>query len=292
MPSLTGIGAAVAAFIYGSGFLVVAFHHGAYGIHLPDLLRTRVLAAGILFVVCFLLPAVALARTNRLFGFGNNSPIVITAEKENRWALRFCVACDSIFASVVETSMLGSILTGKTLFENSKSLWDILGSLCLFILCSEYQKKWINTHPIRCVCLSAASALAIGFAFLTDLSKPGILLFIWFAAVPLEILLFRQHYKVANGWRGLNWEQWAIIWVATIGWFSFIYSSITPKLGGGAPVQIEMSLERNAPFCHASRCLVSLIDETGDGFYVVDNVSSRAYFIRRAEVRTIAFSKN
>jgi hypothetical protein len=58
LPGIIGV-------VYIAGFIVVTAHHSLYGIHSFDLLRSRIVAAGLIFLLC-ILPLIGLNSFRRL----------------------------------------------------------------------------------------------------------------------------------------------------------------------------------------------------------------------------------
>lgn len=286
---LVAQGAAVCTVaIYFVGFLTVSLYHSQFGIIQSDLLRGRILSAGILFSVFLAFPLFELAALYGLWGLrvpiqnsGNKAhdtfitPLLRTlffvlSSLGAAFFIRLFLLVDvPPFRVYLSVLFAGGVLAGVAAFvsvhRNKHVAWSvalILGGLVLVSVCVWWIPDRGYQYLVVWFCLCAFMAQTI--RSLRDPDRLGRL---------------QLHTLVVNG-------------IVVVGFFGvFIYPHISPALGGGQIIPATLHFgQTEVPLGNTSQAKVWLIDETDLGFYVVQSKDSKkAVFVPRNAVNAIFF---
>jgi len=294
---LAPAGALLLVGVYVSGFLVVSLHYASYGIAQFDVLRSRVLSAGVLFLIFLAVSMTVASYAYELFnaeglrekreleaGASIFSHVAynLSVEAVLFWNLFFFDVGVAFFMSLllqdfgIDSWMLGYFLVS-----------GIIGALILVIV-----GYWgFSKKPVWCGAL-ALTALTLGLCGLifpkrwADLS-----LVAWFVVSGrMFVSVVRQTRNFGKG-LGINLHRWVLGTVGVVSFFAWsVYPKIKPALGGGVPIVVRMQFTDKSPLDGSFNPQVWLIDESDKGFYILrSKEDKKAVFIRRELISAIYY---
>jgi len=162
-----------------------------------------------------------------------------------------------------------------------------IGAVVFVVLEGAFAKK-----PIRCALLALLTA-ALGLTGLVLLQSWTVLiLVVWFLLCGRMLVYVIRQVRDAGKGFGVDLHKWVVGAFALVGFFALsIYPKISPAIGGGFPVAVEMQFADKSPFGNSSRAGVWLIDENDKGFYVLQSGrEKKAVFIRRDLISAIYYN--
>ncbi len=285
-----------AVFVYAGGFLALSLHHASFGISQFDLLRPKIISAGVLFFVFAALPAI---ETMQIFGF--HTANIKKPESENapapsksyvRWIDRLGLL---LIALVVSSFVVRPFLTDFP-FEGSLYSWAfaaivpsaaILAAIPLFLT---QNRKW--ELPV-CIVLFAMTVLWMAFCVYRTRDTTFVVLVAWFLFCSYISYQAYGAMKEPQKLQSINWVQAVTLAMSTAVFFGVqVYPRIPSGFGGGAPTQVTLQFADKAPSDGATKSRVWLIDETELGFYVTRSKDTKkAIFLPRNTIATIYFGE-
>jgi hypothetical protein len=285
-------GAALAIALYGIGFLVVSLHHSWYGITVSELLRPKMLSAGILFAVLFALASLENSREMGLFGFRQQPPIHEGMEKNIKVLLSSLMITGLNF--VIGIVAVNVILCPALMEVSNRRQWYkwlivILGATAAAKIPA---RKWFRRWPVTCGTLALAALITDGYA-ITRLDNLGlVLLMLFYCLVGLLTHFLTPVITERGKLRHLNWYFWLANSITLLTMYSLlIYPRVKSSLGGGAPNPIAVQFFDKSPLDGAPLDHIWLIDETAAGFYVLlAKDEKKAVFIPRSIVSAVYFN--
>ena len=262
---------------YCIGFLIVSIHQGLFGIVRFDLLRPRILSAGVAFVVLVSLCA-AIAIRIRREGDGKMS-----VQKLVFWV---------IAARGVGTTLSGWLQLPYNAPFTRLSVIPLVGGTVLLGLRLLIPHRWLR-ESFRLVGLGA---LLLGLGADLWSMDPALKFFVgWLVLaglVALRTLRLAEDPTLRETLSYPTYElQLVILPLLVVGTYaSLVYGNLPVAVGGGHPVPMRFYLEQAIPGVIDSALDVELIDETSDGFYVLRSKDRKpAAFIPRSAVRLAEF---
>jgi hypothetical protein len=282
--------AVVLVFVYVAGFLITSLNDFRYGFTEMNPLRPRILAAGGWFTL-FLAVPIALAMELRKHK--------IWKEQTNRWYKL------GILAVAYNTSALFFLLFDGFFFAFeeapvppiSLSIWQIVGvvgiafSALVLLFVALYLVLKLPKTIIGVVLLTwTATGLWLGVYDLFVLNafrhNATILWMLGAGLLCLKEMRARNWSMVVGDWPTTTVSLLALLF-AFATWY---YPHIMSKWGGGAPLQIRMTLSKDSSVAAGRTVDCSLIDETDAGFYVIGKNEPHATFIPRGQVAMVHFA--
>jgi hypothetical protein len=283
-------GAILLVVLYASGFLIVSFHNGFYGIVAFSLFRARLLSAGILFFIFLAFPAIETARCFGLFGLkpGSSPPQAAAAIPPSYlvWSLRTLVFFMSSWAAAYFLQLI--FFSTEEWNSNLMLLWIFLSVAVAWLpLAARIRSTW----PVACAAGSLA-VIVIGFVVLAVEKKwTFLLLLAWFAAVNWVCHQVNNTLKNPSILPQVNWH---FVLGNTLGIFTFFalvfYPKIRPAFGGGKPAKVVIEFPSGSPIDHATLEELWLIDEVDGGYCVsLSRITREAVFIPKTLVSAVYF---
>lgn len=291
--ALTQMGAVAVVVLYVCGFLTISLHYARYGIVQFDLLRAKVLSAGILLSVFLAISAFQVFRMRSSVWIQSalGSPQHADVSFIRPLYLKTVLFFDLFFPAI----FLGYFMS--MLFREFKiDRWTIGFYVCFaaFAGASIIALRMALPRKVRTAALLCILTYALGTAGLV-LTKdwPRLYLTLWFLMSAQMINVVVDHFNEPKKFREVELHKWILNIVALVGLFAWqIYPQIRPSLGGGAPTAVEMQFEQKSPIDGSQRSRVWLLDENDNGFYVVMSPSDvKAIFIPRRSISAVYFAQ-
>lgn len=294
------VSALASLLLYVGGFVAVSIRDANYGFVAFNLLRGRVISAGVLLAILVLIPVL---ETSRVFGlFGLKSLAVASSEGEHQgfWNRVFSdtSASTNRLAQYFFHSWIIVFFALRLLFTpHLPWLVDLfyVGYAVAFAALKSAADVAIDMYCSGRPVLHASVNLALMLLGLAGLAafKQWTLLFllIWFLLLAFQTtgiaIAFRDSHQFAN--LSLYLVVGGLIGV--IGGFAwFLYPNIPAELGGGQLIEIHFSILNESPLTKALNSQGWLVDEVDSGFYVVKSEDDHeAIFIPRQFVTAIQF---
>src|ERR1035437_6458195 len=276
----------LAAILYGFGFLVISIHQYSYGLTEMNLLRPKVLAAGIWFLCFTAVPFVLVleARTIK-----SSSP-----ELEN-WLRRRSTA---FYFDAVSCFWLGGIFAGRVLdFQTATGPpRPSTGTIIIVMMVSGalvLADRWRRFPHWLAVLASLAFGGLLLHCGIRDMfffhGESVASVALWFFGVSFFA------YSEMNGrsWRfGIgNWKQsLALSITAVAGFAGLYYPHIKPSWGGGAPIPATIYFAKDSLVLPGRSVSANILDEVDSGFYIIGGNDKKATFIPRCEVALVYYT--
>ena len=234
----------LAAVLYGFGFLVISIHQYRYGLTEMNLLRPKVLAAGIWFLCFTAIPFVLVLEGSTII-FKYSSP-----EREN-WLRRRSTA---LYFSAVSCFWLGTILAGSV-FEVQTAVGPVgpsSGTIVLvmvvsgaLVLADQYGRF---PHWLAVVASIACAGILVycGFRDITHShGESAASVALWF----IVLSYFAAMETQSRSWRVQigNWKQSLGLSLTAVASFATLYyPQIKPSWGGGAPTRATIYFAKDS----------------------------------------------
>lgn len=285
---ITKVAVVLAAIVYGCGFLVVSIHQYSYGLTEIDLLRPKVLAAGIWFLCFAVVPFVLVLE-------GNTIKFIHMSPQREKWLRR---RTTGFYFSAASCYWLGVILAGsafdfqKVVEPRGPSTGTIMIAMVVcgvLILADDWE---LFPHWVAVVASTAFGGLLLycGFRDLVYFRGESIAsIALWFIAASYfaSLEMSSRSWKLEVG----NWKQSLGLGVGAVGLFAGVYyPNIRPSWGGGAPTSAIIYFSKDSPVLPGRSVSADILDEVDRGFYIVGGGDKKATFIPRSEVGMVYYS--
>jgi hypothetical protein len=134
---------------------------------------------------------------------------------------------------------------------------------------------------------AATSVVFVAASFLPETTRLGSLT-LWFfvaATITNTVKLRSDRLRCA-----LDFRTWISV-IANVGTYvSLIVGNIPPKFGGTAPMPAVLYLNKPIEWLDSKTTApVSLLDETDQGYYVLEQGKRKAFFVPRGDVSSVYF---
>jgi hypothetical protein len=291
------VAAFLAGIVYASGFVVVVFDHARYGIYDLDLLRPRIVAAGVLFwAIC----AVSVLLAFRTFGRrGLRDAEVVSTASERSTKARVIRDGGNYFVVCLAVVQFSRVLfdsrdTSPVLqWKASWIVLIVLGILCT-ILVGRVAKRLGCPRVVADGVVFAVGDIGFALIFLTFLGKDEVALAGWcfligLVSVKVDTIVLSA---TPRGFLSSRWETsiWMSLLLVPL-YAANLYPRVSPKWGGGKPVPAMLFLRAEQSYLKGLEVAVRIIDETSSGFYVEDSAQPPgAVFVPRDLVAGIRYS--
>ncbi len=278
----------LAAVLYGFGFLVISIHLYSYGIMEMNLLRPKVLGAGIWFL-CFTAVPFVLVLEGITVKFIHMSP------QRESWLRR---RSTGFYFSAVSCYWLGMILAGSA-FDFQKAVQPrgpSTGTIMLVMLVSGVlvlADQWARfPHWVAVLASTAFGGLLLYCGFRDMLSFHGesvASVALWF----IVLSYFASIEMQSRSWKPQvgNWKQSLALCLTAVGVFATLYyPHIKPSWGGGAPSPATIYFAKDSTILPGRSVSADILDEVDGGFYIIGGGDKKATFIPRSEVAMVYYS--
>jgi hypothetical protein len=286
------------AAIYGCGYVVISIYHASLGLNEINLPGPKTAAAGILFLVFF---GIALCVLQYLGG-----PIILPyAADLQRWprlaflnsfGVAFILNADLLAAEALSIfihfdanssrpprSLALVIVIRMVLFSGM-----LFSGMVVICRCTKLSSRWTRHWLTWCCC---------GI----DIAVLGVVSFPWhgqFDLPQLAWVLALTQYLTFIAWgvfkpEDENWLFWAspLILLPLLFYSIYVYPHIRGAYGGSEPANARIFLAAPSGTNPAKQFHARIIDETDNGFYVIENGHTEVRFIPRSQVNAIEFDK-
>jgi hypothetical protein len=274
--------AALTIAVYACGFIIVSLYHSKFGFIATSPFRPRILAAGVWFLFFIAIPitlAVPYMEASWI-KIGKNSLYI--------WSAFY-------FASLS--------LSGLTKWETSSSRdfpfsWWWLGAVAVFLILDvivgnlkkvpEVVKAITSTTFVLVLIIGGVRRMVVYHVFET--SAVSLWFFCVFIATIFEVKM-RSHPTFKAFYRTW-WRPTGTILLALLVFGESYYPHIWSSWGGGTPVDVTLYFSKESRLKPGQAIPAQLIEESDDGFYIVNPKEWRAIFVPRNAVALIYFSDN
>jgi hypothetical protein len=278
----------LAAILYGFGFLIISIHQYSYGLTEMNLLRPKVLAAGIWFLAFVTIPFV-LVLEESVIKFKYSSP-----ECEN-WLRR---RSTTFYFTALSCFWLGMILSSTVFgFETGAMPAGPSTGILILVMVVSAGLVVADQVPRFPHWLAVVAAIAFGglllycgirdMAYYHGESVASVAL--WFIVISYfaSIELQSRSWKPQTG----NWKQSLFLSLGAVAGFATLYyPHIKPSWGGGAPTPATIYFSKDSLVLPGRSVSANILDEVDSGFYIIGGNDKKATFIPRSEVSAVYYS--
>ncbi len=293
LAQLTGI---LAVVTYGAGFLALSLHHASFGISQFNLLRPKIISAGVLF---FVLAALAAIETTQAFGFhldGDKLPgtdnISVPTRRHVRWIYSLAFLLIALVASaLLLRQFLGDSPPGDALYSWAfGAVFPSAAAVAAIPLLFMRKRKG---ELAACVVVVVLSVLWMVYCIYRTRDTTFSVLVGWFLLCSYDFYVVRGALKDIRQLSNVNWVQAATLAMGTAVFFGVqVYPRIRSGFGGGSPSQATVQFVDKSPFDGTGEARVWFIDETDFGFYVIrSKEAKKAIFLPRNTIAAIYFGE-
>ncbi len=293
LAQLTGI---LAVVTYGAGFLVLSLHHASFGISQFNLLRPKIISAGVLF---FVLAALAAIETAQAFSFQlgidklpETHNISVPPRRDVRWVYSLALLLSAlVISALLLRQFLGDSPPGDALY--SWALGAVVPSAAAFAAIPFVimrKRKW---ELAACVVVVVLSVVWMAYCIYRTRDTTFSILVGWFLLCSYNFYLVRGALKDIRQLSNVNWIQVLTLGMGTVVFFGDqVYPRIRPGFGGGSPSEATVQFVDKSPFDATGKARVWFIDETDFGFYVIrSKEAKKAIFLPRNTIAAIYFGE-
>ncbi|MGD1102547.1 MAG: hypothetical protein ABSA59_10815 [Terriglobia bacterium] len=274
--------------IYASGFIILSVYESKFGVAQFNPLRTKIIAAGLLFFCLIFLPILALYAE-----FGAPSPEKTLSAEELRhqetWGMAlFCISLNSSIILALFCKLFLFTPDSGPLPPRPDWLFNFVILAVAFhvkssrVVISQF-RKWPGRVGLL-ACLSTG-VMAAGLYWLDSGIVVGMA--VWFLGVAFSLGAVWSHGDKIR--YVFNWRRWLIPLILILIYPLGIYPRIEARYGGGAPVPVTLCLEKPPLWIGSTTVSASILDETDLGFYLLLPGNEKALFIPRSIVVSIYF---
>jgi hypothetical protein len=290
---LTGV---LAVAIYGGGFLAMSLHHASFGISQFNLLRPKIISAGVLFFVFASLPVI---ETIQIFGFPTTEVTKTATDASTISAKSRASWTDQLGLLLI--ALIGSSLILRQFLSDSPPTgsfyaWSLAAvvpsAAILTVVPFLFRKERRGESAVRAT-LFVLVALWMIFCIYRTRDTTFTVLIGWFLFCSYIFYQIRGALKEDRKLQKVNWVQAVTLAMGTAAFFGVqVYPRIPSGFGGGYPTQATLQFADKSPFDGAAKSRVWFIDETELGFYVIKSKDAKkAIFLPRNAVSVIYFGE-
>jgi hypothetical protein len=297
IPVLAQLTGMLAVVTYGAGFLILSLHHASFGISQFNLLRPKIISAGVLFLV---LSALAAIETTQAFVFHlgidklpETDNISVPTRRHVRWiySLAFLLIA-LVLSALLLRQFLGDSPPGDALY--SWALGAVLPSAAAFVAIPFILMRKRKGELAACVVVVVLSVLWMAYCIYRTRDTTFSVLVGWFLLCSHDFYLVRGALKDIRQLPHVNWVQAITLAMGTVVFFGVqVYPRIRSGFGGGSPSQATLQFVDRSPFDVTGKARVWFIDETDFGFYVIrSKEAKKAIFLPRNTIAAIYFGED
>ena len=270
--------------VYAIGFLITSLYCVDFGFSPVNPFRARVASAGVWFGILVLVPMFVGRLVLR-----RHVAMRVEAKPWQRW---------SVFAFAVYLTSYSAAFLFSLAFQIREplrpSVIPFAIAIGITVLVTGPIYKWWKKRTLSTVIVLATlviliyanmfRALTLGHGFTVDA------LVLWIFAIALAAVTDLYDFPANSGWH-TDWyaaAAWVLILLTVFA--SHVYPNIKASWGGGETLPVTLYLNGNAPVMPNQRWHVQLIEESDNGYYVLNKGEKRAAFIPRSAVALVYFS--
>lgn len=270
---------------------MVSLHYASYGMVQFDLLRSRVLSAGILLLIFLAISSLEASRIYGLFGFCSPAGTL----KQRGLFSSGSISAKQVMEleSFVQALLVGSIMFTSLLgFEVRVRYLVILPLGAFEVLVILVIRKYFEKKP-KSGGILACLSIVLGFIALVDMSGTWFAWVMWFWISGEMVVSVAGKVMNPAKIRDIKLYTFTFWCLAVVSGFAyFIYPKINPSLGGGAPVAVELRFGDKSPLDKSMSSRVWLVDESNNGFYILrGRYDRKAVFIPRGLITAVYYGQ-
>lgn len=272
--------------IYVCGFVVLSVQHASLGLPQVNLLRPRILSAGVLLIVFAGIPTLGMFQIGEVREFLTGNHAV-----KDRFRATVRLGPVAIMALAVLAFLFRQLLVGS---PGTHDFRGFLG-LALSIGLITALEVWFPPVWVRRLIITVSVAWLIFCVYLT-MDKTLYILLGWFSWCAFTTVQTYGALKRPEELWTVNLFQTIVGTVITFGFFAvYVYPRIPAIRGGGEAIPATLSFvlqDKQPPVGTTQQLKVWMVDETDTGFYFLQSKESKkAVFVPRNEVSAIFFGE-
>jgi hypothetical protein len=287
------VGVLLAALAYICGMLIVLKYQATFGIFDMDVLRPRVVAAGMLFLTMLALSVVTVVPHISWPGKkkGTEQPASVH-RRLARWLIDtgFYLGSAAFVAFV-----LAGMFVDVPVNARSQSAWIFIGAvfaqMAVTVFCLLAERTW----PQLAWLFALAACGAIGgviYAAVRTWPSADLRLAAWIVTNGVLVASLRT---IGDGASWRSWPYPMAVLVASgviAGYAAGVYGNISASWGGGRPRPVTVFLRAAQPYIDGTELHVLLIDETSSGYYITQSrEDTSALFLPRDQILAVRYSR-
>jgi hypothetical protein len=293
---LAQLAGVLVVFIYAGGFLALSLHHASFGISQFNLLRPKILSAGVLFLVFATLPVI---ETMQIIGsrvaLVKASGTEVSALQPDSH-LHWTTLLEILLIVFVGSSMVLRPFLSDPSFSNPFYRWSlaaVIPSSAIWpatLILLRRSRRWQLASQYVLLFLSIPW---MAFCIYRTRDATSAVLIGWFIFCSYIFYLLRGAFRDVAGLSNINWTQAVTMAMATGIFFGVqVYPRIPAGFGGGSPTQATLQFVDKSPFDGTLKSRVWFIDENDLGFYVIRSKDAKkAIFLPRNTIAAIYFGE-
>ena len=270
--------------VYAVGFLITSLYCIDFGFSPVNPFRARVASAGAWFGSLVLVP-MFVGR----FALRRHIAIGVDAKPWQQWSV---FAFTLYGTSYCAAFLLSSAFQIREPFRTSVIPFGVAIGVTVLVAGPIY--KWWKKRTLAVVIILLTLVVLLQVHFFRALT-PGRgftvdALVLWIFVVAVASVTDLHEFPANFGWH-TDWyavAAWVLILLTVFA--SHVYPSIKASWGGGETLPVTLYLNGNAPVMPGQRWHVQLIEESDNGYYVVNKGEKKAVFIPRSAVALVYFS--
>jgi len=270
--------------VYAVGFLITSLYCIDFGFSPVNPFRARVASAGAWFGIMVLVP-VFVGR----FVLRRHTAMRVEAKP---WQQGSIFAFSVYLASYSAAFLLSLVFQVREPFRTSAIPFGVAIGMTALVTGPIYKwwKKRTLSVVISLVTLAVLlqihlfRALTPGSGFTVDA------LVLWISVVAVAGVTDLYDFPAKFGWHTDWYATAALVLLLLTVFASHVYPNIKASWGGGETLPVTLYLNGNAPVMPNQAWHVQLIEESDNGYYVLNKGEKRAVFIPRSAVALVYFS--
>jgi hypothetical protein len=270
--------------VYAVGFLITSLYCIDFGFSPVNPFRPRVASAGVWFGILMLVPMFVGRLTLR-----RHIAMRVDAKP---WQKRIVFAFSLYLASYSTAFLFTVAFQIREHLRSTLISFGVAVGVTLLVAGPIY--KWWKKQTLSVVIVlltlvfllptNLVRALTPGSGFTIDA------LMLWIFAVALAFVTDLADFPANFGWHTDWYATVAVALIFLTVFASHVYPNIKASWGGGETLPVTLYLNGNAPVMAGQRWHVQLVEESDNGYYVVNKGEQKAIFIPRSAVALVYFS--
>jgi hypothetical protein len=286
----------VAGVVYLFGFVILCIFESTYGIAGFSVFRAKVIAVGSAFLFMLLVPTIAVYRLFHVHGLGHEPKLIVFTPKADLTRKQLGIHIIDVNLSI--PFVCASFLFFVNPLLGLESKFSPLGNYliaaiyAILVINGIMSKYYFHKVGPLIVIVSLTNACALFSVYYFCGSRYIFWLLLWMSSVAFIALHTTKALQEGKEYKKIEWERSFLIVVPLIFWIwaTEIYPHIRHEIGGGSPIPVVFQLSKES-LGVTSGTVVSLIDETDQGFYILSS-SKKAFLIPRNFVESVQFVAN
>jgi len=275
--------AGVILLIYALGFLVTSLYYSQLGITHFDLWRPRIVGAGLLLV----------GLQISAYAIGRGAFALPIDSRDHRGVNRLLSTVLSLSQLALECELFSMVVWQMTDYsQTSLARTADIGVIQAALVLVGYLAWRIAVVPSTFVrvlvgtCGAVTIGLLCGALLISGVGRGVLGLAGWLAA--LSVVGIGVGYIDLSPTMNMTSLALQVLFYLSI-FTHYIYPHFRPEWGGGAPTLVTITFNRDAGYLAGRVTPAMLLDESDEGFYLVDRNVGHTYFVPRASISLIDY---